>query len=39
MATLADIERKIVVKIKILSLAVKENERTLSRDKEGELRK
>ena len=38
-ATAEDIERKIVVKIKSLALAVKENGRILSRDKENELMK
>ena len=34
---LADIERKIAVKIKILALAEKENESILSRGKENKL--
>ena len=38
-ATVEDIEKKIAVKIKSLALAVKENERILSRDKENELMK
>ena len=37
MATLADTEKKIAVKIKTLALAVKENERILSRGKGNEL--
>ena len=37
MATLADIEKKIAVKIKTLALAEKENERILSRGIEKRL--
>ena len=39
MVTLADIERKITIKTKMLTLAIKENERTLSRGKERKLLK
>ena len=39
MATFANIQKKIAVKIKTLTLAEKEKERILSRGKENELTK